>query len=507
MDENCDCAEYQDFFLALNRGAIISECDMQGDIVFVNDNFCSVSGYSREQLLGKNHRIVNSGKHPRGFFVTMWQTILDGRVWQGEICNRKKNGDLYWVRAIIFPIFDAQTNQLIKFASVRFEITAEKAKEHMLQRMAENYKAVIEVTDGFCHITSSGRILEVSDGFCQLTGYERTELLDMAFLDLYRDFSINLEQFNLLTQHYGKSFDIEQKRRDHSVWFAEVTVSYSSAKDRSLFIFLRNVTEQKKLAKNHEELRQQLLHMQKLESIGRLTAGIAHDFNNILASIMGYNEISKMIIENEPLSTLKTDLVTNFDQVAIAVSRAVELIDKMLTYTRQNTLKAPSSIKSTPLVIEEVLQMARSGLTSKFVIDVKIDETTPTIEINAIDLHQVLTNLLVNARDAMVKGTIKIRLRVVQHIDIHCNACLKKIRGNFIELSVSDTGSGIDNDILPNIFDPFFTTKEVGKGTGLGLSVISGIIHNANGHIVVKSTLNVGTTFRLLFPIPADNIS
>lgn len=501
---------YEDLIRALNNAAIITETDLQGRIITVNELFCKISGYSESELLGSPHNIVNSGVHSKEFFAQMWKRISSGNTWCGEVCNRAKDGHLYWVQATVFPIFHTKTHQIYKYAAIRFDITDKKEQELALIRKAAQYKAVIETTDGFCRIDYLGKFLEVSDGYCKITGYSREELLTgmhIFDMDIAEDFTGQMLTMKRLTESNGKSFEATRRRKDGSTWAAEINASYSMLNDGSLFVFFHDITERKEMEEHNEMLRQQVNQMQKLDSIGRLTAGIAHDFNNVLASILGYNEFNQDISEDMPESPLKHELANNVKQVDIAAKRAVELINKMLTYTRQQIGKKQKETKPTAQVIEEVVKMLRSGITSKFQIDLDLDQTL-TIDVDAIDMHQIMTNLLVNARDAMKKqgsGTIKIKLNTVYDVSCHCDACFKRITGDFIELSVADSGMGIDKETKNHIFDPFFTTKSVGEGTGLGLSVVNGIVRHVGGHILVDSIIGRGTTFRLLFPIDSDN--
>lgn len=502
---------YEDLIRALNNSAIITETDLQGRIISVNKLFCETSGYSESELLGSSHNLVNSGVHSKEFFAQMWECISSGNTWFGEVCNRAKDGHLYWVQATIFPIFHAHTNQIYKYAAIRFDITEKKQQELSLTRRAAQYKAVIETTDGFCRIDYLGKFLEVSDGYCKITGYSREELLSgmhIFDMDVAEDFTGQMLTIQHLTESNGKSFEAKRRRKDGSMWTAEINAAYSTLNDGSLFVFFHDITERKEIEERNEMLRQQVNQMQKLDSIGRLTAGIAHDFNNVLASILGYNEFNQDISDDMPESPFKHELAHNVKQIDIAAKRAVELINKMLTYTRQQVAKKNKETKPTAQVIEEVVKMLRSGLTCKFQVEVDLDYSL-TIDVDSIDMHQIMTNLLVNARDAMKQqsggGTIKIKLNMVYDIACHCDACFKRITGDFIELSVSDSGTGIDKETINHIFDPFFTTKAVGEGTGLGLSVVNGIVRHAGGHILVDSVIGRGTTFRLLFPVDLDN--
>jgi PAS domain S-box-containing protein len=494
---------YKDFIRALNRAAIITETNLRGEIIFVNEQFIEISGYSEKELLGNTHSIVNSGKHRKKFFSELWKTITSGKVWSGEVCNRKKNGEFYWVHAIIFPISDGKSDVVYKYAAIRFDITEKKETELLLKKTAVNYQSVIEVTDGFCHIQSNGQIIEVSDGYCQLTGYNRDELLTMNVLDMDEDFSITLVQLATIIKSDSNTIEIEQHRKDGSMWVAEITISYSTLQDGSLFVFLHDVTERKEVEKNNKELQRQVIQMQKFDSIGRLTAGIAHDFNNILSGILGYNKVNSMIVKDFPDSENKANLKDNLIQIDAGIHRGIELISKMLTYCRQAPTKKFTDVKPTFDVITEVVELLKLGLTTKYNVELELDEEL-LIQIDSIDLHQIVTNLVVNASDSMPSGNIKIELKTIQAIDCRCIACLENVKGNFISLSVSDNGSGIESDIISKIFDPFFTTKKISEGTGLGLSVISGLVHNAQGHILLESKtypkICKGSTFQLLFP-------
>ena len=280
----------------------------------------------------------------------------------------------------------------------------------------------------------------------------------------------------------------------------------------------RDITEEEsrvaELAKTHAKnalLNRQMNHMQKLESIGRLTSGLAHDFNNILGCIMGYNEMTGYASEDIQDESLRAEIENNTKQVNLAGNRAADLINKMLTYCRQDTPKNQiDDIQPTNVVIQEVLEMLKPALTSRIKIQTSL-ECEEIIQIDVTDLHQIMTNLVINARDAMQErgGIINVTLRKIINISAHCLACAGVIQGDFIELSVADNGSGIEPEIISRIFDPFFTTKGQGEGTGLGLSTVSGIVHQSNGHILIdsKSTKeHHGTTFRMLFPCdsPAD---
>lgn len=275
----------------------------------------------------------------------------------------------------------------------------------------------------------------------------------------------------------------------------------------SIFLYIYTLRQQRENLQKKEiiSLNNQLSHLQRVESISRLTSGIAHDFNNILACMVGFNQLNKYVAEDCQDQKIKDELLFNSHQVELAGERGADLIKKMMAYSRQTPTKQVIELKQTETVINEVLAMVRPGLTPLVKIHTDVDSHL-IIQIDAIDLHQILINLLVNARDAMQEGggEIKLRLWKITTNALVCSTCLKKLDGKFIELRSTDSGTGIEEKVLKNIFDPFFTTKEVGEGTGLGLSTVSGMVHEADGHIIVESKTtepNRGTVFRLLFPL------
>jgi signal transduction histidine kinase len=275
-------------------------------------------------------------------------------------------------------------------------------------------------------------------------------------------------------------------------------------KEKNKADLLEEVAKNKKL--NH-----QVLHMQKLESINRLTSGIAHDFNNLLMAIAGYNECNKFSAEDVLLESISreqvsTEFLENSKQIQIATDKAVRLIEKMLLYCRRDgggEIHHP--VLNLNEVLEENLKMLRSTIPTSINFErILVDQNLNLLNIDETYLSQIIVNLFVNAQDAIngnKKGTITLKTNVVEYAQLVCSCCQCNVDGRFVEITVADNGSGIDPAIAKRIFEPFFTTKQVGDGTGLGLSVIVGMVHNAGGHVLLESEVGVGSTFRLLFPI------
>lgn len=384
---------YFEQHFAIDKAAIFAETDVFGTITHVNQHFCVLSGYSEEELVGATHSLLKSSQHPREFYSDLWGTIQRGEVWRNDICNRHKNGSLYWVNTVIVPIVNFHTQKIEKYITIRFDITNRK-----------------------------------------------------------------------------------------------------KAEQETLF------------------LQQKLFNAQRLETVGIFTNGIAHEFNNILAGVLGYNELALWEVEDCEDGKFKDQMNAYLDGIRISGGNAVALVKKMLIYCREEKMTVSEPIDISPIIMDAV-QIFEVSFDNKMQLDVVIENDVPSILIDAAQLHQIVTNLMVNARDAIIsaensrRGYISVNLSFSDDSlsGHYCDACLEKLNDEkYLDLSISDNGTGIEQDQISRIFDPFFTTKEVGKGTGLGLSVVSGIVHNAGGHIYVSSKLGQGSGFHLLFPIPNE---
>lgn len=239
-----------------------------------------------------------------------------------------------------------------------------------------------------------------------------------------------------------------------------------------------------------------------MESIGQLTAGIAHEFNNMLATILGFTELSIELSSDDPQSKISEYL----HEIQKAGERSRDLIEKMLTYGRSSS-SICQPVDGTHIVLE-ASQFHQQTLPSSIVFNIRIEDEIPQLWTDPLQLHQVITNLIINAHHAVSNhGEIELNLYGPHHLEGVCSSCHQPFSGKFIELSVRDNGQGIPKDKIENVFEPFFTTKDIGKGTGLGLSVVHGIVHQCNGHILLETGEGRGSNFRLLFQpaLPEDS--
>lgn len=259
----------------------------------------------------------------------------------------------------------------------------------------------------------------------------------------------------------------------------------------------RDISKQKENERQQELLQRQLEQAQKMESIGQLTGGIAHDFNNILAIILGYGELSLSVLECEPPPVEK--LRKHLTEIVRSGGLARDLVTQMMVFSREN-ISQPHSTNMTQF-IDEFLSMLRPVIPASIDLVTEIETDLPAIVIDPVITQQMLLNLCINGRDAMKgngKLTIAVKLETIS--EQVCDSCHKVFSGDYIQFAVSDTGPGIDSELISSIFEPFMTTKEIGKGTGMGLSMVHGITHKHLGHIRVNS-MQGKTTFKIYLPV------
>ncbi len=258
-----------------------------------------------------------------------------------------------------------------------------------------------------------------------------------------------------------------------------------------------DITERVQIDNERARLHTQLQQAQKVEALGLLAGGIAHDFNNILSVMLGFLQLAV----RHPAVAADATLSGQLGEVEQAGERAASLVRKLLLFGRGQNEASGAAHTDIATTIAETRDLLELSLPSSCKLITRSAADLPPVAVSTVDLGQVLMNLLANARDAGDGiGTITLEARRARLDTTRCLACHQPFAGEFVELSVSDEGSGIERDVLDQLFQPFFTTKGVDKGTGLGLSIVHGIVHDAGGHIVVTSSPGRGTTFSLLLP-------
>ncbi len=346
--------------------------DKNSIMQYVNPAVERVTGYSREELIGKNPSILKSGQHPESFYEEMWKTLSEGKVWTGHLVNKRKDGSLYEEDASITPMKDS-SGHISNYVAVKRDVTDE----------------------------------------------------------------------------------VRQRR--------------------------------------------QLQVAQKMEAVGTLAGGIAHDFNNILAAIMGYSELAQ---EELPMGSRAR---SHFDEIHKASIRAKELVHQILTISRQDAYeKYPVQIH---LIVKEVAKLIRATLPASIEIKTRVSKCKPVLA-EATQIHQVLMNLCINAYHAMsdTGGTLEVSLAETRFEFPIMIGELTLSPGEYVTITVQDSGHGIDEENIVRIFDPYFTTKPKEKGTGLGLSIVYSIVQQHGGAIRVQSKAGEGACFQIYLPVHVDPV-
>jgi len=391
---------------------------------------------------------------------------------------------------------------LMRVAAKRAALELQRLQaEQMAQSHGEQmYETLERISDGFFSLDDQWRFTYVNPSAANIFNTAWHKLRGECIWNVMPDVAS-------FFQVYLRRAMQEQNRVWSEEFYAPLNrwlALYVYPSPEGVSVYIQDVSEYKRLKLEHQRMEKQVQQAQKMDAIGQLTAGIAHDFNNILTSINGYTDLALTRCVGEGQEKLQEYL----EQVYKAGERARDLIQQMMAYSRNNEANM-TDLDPRPL-IKETVKMLRSTLPTslRLTFDSPPDNERISINMEPVQLQQMVMNLCVNARDATHgKGQLDLRLETIHHQDpVECTSCHAVVQGDYVALSVRDSGDGMAPDILEHLFEPFFTTKDVGEGTGLGLSVVHGIMHDHQGHIRVESQAGQGTVFYLLFPLLTEDV-
>jgi PAS domain S-box-containing protein len=478
--------ELADIKFALDESSIVAITDQTGIIKYVNDKFCEISKYSREELLGQDHRIINSSYHPKEFIRNLWTTIANGQVWKGEIKNRAKDGSNYWVDTTIVPFLN-DNGKPYQYVAIRNDITERKRAEEQLSEQAtllENARDAIIVKD------LEGNLLFWNNSAERIYGWTKSEVTGRKIEDIiHKDSTAQYQQAKKTVtdegEWQGELRQLTKTGKEIVVESRWTLVRDDRGKAKSVLVINTDVTDKRKIEA-------QFLRAQRMESIGTLASGIAHDFNNLLSPIMMSIQLLKAKNPEESAQHL-------ISMLQASVERGAGLVKQVLSFARG--IEGERIAIQPRHLIKEIVKILRDTLPKSIEVEFESSEELSLVAGDATQLHQVLMNLFVNARDAMpAGGKLTIKAENIYIDENYARMNLEAKPGRFVLITIADTGAGIQPEVINRIFEPFFTTKEQSKGTGLGLSTAMGIVKSHDGFINVYSEPGRGTQFKIYLP-------
>lgn len=477
------------------RDAIVitdAQLDRPGPhIVYVNPAFKRMTGYTLEDVRGRTPRLLQGPKTDRAVLDRLRHTLERGEVFEGEGINYRKDGSEFQVDWQVVPLRDV-AGTITHFIAYQRDVSERKRAELVLAQSEERYRMLVEQSPDAMFVEVDGRVVFANRATAALFGAGSPEAIQgRTLLELVpEDERVEAQQRMAERSKAGGPLFVQSFRRlDGDVVKAEglcLPITYAGRPATQMI--MRDLTESLRL---EEQLRQ----AQRLESLGMLAAGIAHDLNNVLAPIL----MGAPMLRETAASAMDRKLLTDIESSAV---RGAGLVRQILGFARG----IGGEVQTLPLkhLCDDILSILGRTLPKNIQLEVKVARDLWSVEANPTQMHQVLLNLCVNARDAMPEGG-RLRLRAENCVldEFAARTCEGGQAGRWVVLQVEDSGTGIPAEVLAHMWEPFFTTKPASKGTGLGLPTVRGIVETHGGFIEVHTAVGRGTTFRVYLP-PTD---
>ena len=476
---------------AMDQHAIVSITDLDGRITYANDKFCEISGYARSELLGANHRMINSGLQSPEFFAQLWQTIGSGEVWRGEICNRNRQGALYWVDCTIVPLAGASGHD-DRYIAIRTEITMLKKVEAQLEEQLRFVEVLLEATPTAIYLKDlQGRYLRVNKAFENLLGIERDAWIGKTARELAPGedaLAVQLPGADLQTlpsrQMYEASFSHQVTGELRQGLFREVPIMDSHGTATALVGTIMDITERNRV---EVELRAAKRHAEAAsQAKSDFLANMSHEIRTPMNGVIGMTDL----MLGSDLNPLQREYL---GIVRTSAESLMVILNDILDFSKieAGKLNIEEVTCSLPETVADTLKMLmpraqQRGLLLRSELDPHIPEK---VVADPVRIRQVLSNLCDNALKFTASGSIQVSVRSQPLADAH----------HEIMFSVQDTGLGIPENKQKGIFEAFqqadtSTTRRFG-GTGLGLTICARLVELMGGRVWLESVPGQGSTF------------
>ncbi len=475
--------------------------DPNGIVSSWNPGARRFKGYETSEIVGEHFsRFYTEADRATGLPQRALEVAAREGKFENEGWRVRKDGTHFWAYVIIDPIRN-ESGGIVGYAKITRDLTERRLAEQQLRQSEEQFRRLVHgVTDYAIYmLTPAGLVSSWNAGAQRIKGYEASEIIGQHFSRFYseQDQRAGAPQLALETAVRDGRFEREgwRLRKDGSRFMANVVIDPIRADDGTLLGFAkitRDITERRKSEQALQETREALFQSQKMDAIGQLTGGVAHDFNNLLMAVMGSLELLRKRLPDDPRT------IRLVDNAMHAAQRGAGLTQRMLAFARRQELN-PVVLDVASLVrgMTDLLHSSL-GATAQIRLDFASGLSKVLADPNQLEL--AILNLAVNARDAMPKGGAIV---IAAKEETVAGATDLK-DGNYVCLSVTDNGFGMDEATRRRALEPFFTTKGIGKGTGLGLSMVHGMIQQSGGRFALRSREGEGTTVELWLPVAAS---